>query len=88
MDLEHQWVGPSLGLDLEILSDLEKLPRTNPAAYFAATSVLKNNVLELCECYKTFLSVIYDLFAQATVFVGLDWKSFLGTNALAYYKNS
>jgi hypothetical protein len=37
---------------------------------------------------KLFWFVIYRFLYYARVFVRHDWKSFPGTNTLAYYKNS
>jgi hypothetical protein len=39
------------------------------------------------QCYKTFLSVVYEFLYQARVFVRIVWKSLPRTNTLVYCEN-
>jgi hypothetical protein len=39
------------------------------------------------QCFKTFLSVIYEFSLKTRVFVTIGWKGLLGTNTVAYNAN-
>ncbi len=71
-------------LECDIAHGWKSLQGTNTLAYLTLMTKKKYNIATWGQCYKTFLSTIYEFLYQARVFIRLGWKSLQGTNTLAY----